>query len=220
MKKILVIGDYESAAWHPLKGVDERLSRLLTGYDINFTEDYSGLTWAELKQYDLLICYADAWKTKGTKQTAGAILSYVADGGSILTLHSGIIMHSTPEMELMHGGRFTGHPEACGLTYSPTASSSPGRDVHPIMDGIESFTIFEEPYRLTMAEFAEHEALMTYSHEGRDWCAAWALSYGMGKVVYLSVGHQAASFDNEMFGKLIVNSVIWCTSEGEGNNNV
>lgn len=217
MKKILVIGDYESAGWHPLKGVDERLEKILTGYDVKFTDKYSSLTSAELKQYDLLICYVDAWKTKGTKQAAGAILSYVAEGGSILTLHSGIIMRSTPEMELMQGGRFTGHPEACELTYSPANGSSPSRDVHPIMNGIEAFTIFEEPYRLTLVNLAEHNILITYSHEGQDWPAAWVLPYGMGKVVYLSMGHQAASFDNAMFGKLIVNSVMWCTSEGEGN---
>ena len=203
-KKILVIGDYNDAKWHPLKGVDERLGRILKDYVVKCTEDYASLTSDELKKYALLINYADAWRTRGTRQTAGAILSYVAEGGSLLTLHSGIIMRSTPEMELLQGGRFTGHPEACDLTYAPTESK------HPILDGVQAFTIFEEPYRVTMADFAEHEVLMTYSHDGQDWPAAWALSYGMGKVVYLSMGHQAQSFDNEMFAKLIINSVKWC----------
>ena len=203
-KKILVIGDYEAAKWHPLKGVDERLEQILKGYDVTCTDDYSRLTSDELKKYALLINYADAWQTNGTRQSAGAIISYVAEGGSILTLHSGIIMRSTPEMELMQGGRFTGHPEACDLTYTPTDIK------HPILDGIQAFTVFEEPYRLTLAELAEHEILMTYSHDGQDWAAAWTLLYGMGKVVYLSIGHQAKSFENEMFAKLILNSVKWC----------
>ena len=203
-KKILVIGDYEAAKWHPLKGVDVQLEQILKDYDLIFTDDYSSLTSEELKKYSLLINYADAWQTNGTKQTAGAILSYVAEGGAILTLHSGIITRSTPEMELMQGGRFTGHPDACDLTYTPADTS------HPILDGIENFTIFEEPYRLTLVELAEHDVFMTYSHDGQDWTAAWTLSYGTGKVVYLSIGHQAKSFENEMFRKLIVNSVKWC----------
>lgn len=202
-KKILVIGDYEAANWHPLKDIDERLMQILKDYDVTITEEYSCLTSDELKKYGLLINYADAWKTKGTKQTVGAILAYIAEGGSLLTLHSGIIMHSTPEMELMQGGCFTGHPDACDLTYTPTEIK------HQILDGIQPFTIFEEPYRLTMSNLSEHEVLLTYSHNGQDWPAAWVLPYGMGRVVYLSIGHQVKSFDNEIFSKLIVNSVRW-----------
>ena len=204
MKKILIIGDYEAAKWHPLKGVDEQLKLILKDYDVEFTEEYTGLTCDELKKYSLLINYADAWGKRGTRQTAGAILAYTAGGGSLLTLHSGIIMKSTPEMELMQGGRFTGHPDACDLTYTPAESK------HPILDGIQAFTIFEEPYRLTLADFAEHEMLVSYSHEGQDYPAAWVLPYGMGKVVYLSMGHSAKSFENDMFAKLILNSVKWC----------
>jgi Uncharacterized protein conserved in bacteria len=203
-KKIIIIGDYEIAKWHPLKGVDEHLIKILDGYDITIKADYSELTSCELKQYDLLICYTDAWRTTGTKQAVGAILSYIAEGGKILSLHSGIIMRTTPEMELMQGARFTGHPEACDLVYTPTEST------HAIMNGITQFTIFEEPYRFAMDELAEPEMLLTYSHEGADYPAAWVLPYGMGDVVYLSMGHSAKSFETEMFRKMILNSVEWC----------
>lgn len=211
IKKILIIGDYETSHWHTFKGVDEQLTKILSGnaIDIKCTDEYSCLTLEELNKYNLLICYVDAWATRGSKQTTGAILSYIAGGGSLLTLHSGIITRSTPELELLHGGRFTGHPEACNLTYTPADSK------HLIMQGIEPFTIFEEPYRFTMANLAERELLLTYSHEGQDYPAAWTLSYGMGKVVYLSIGHTAKSFESEMFGKLILNSIEWCTSDKE-----
>jgi len=206
-KKILVIGDYETARFHPLKGVDERLVKILKDYEVTCTENYAHLTSEELKKYGLLINYADAWQTRGTRQSAGAILSYIAEGGSMLTFHSGIIMSSMPEMEFLQGGHFTGHPEACELTYSPTETE------HQILEGIQPFTIFEEPYRINMAELAEPEILLTYFHDGQDFPAAWTLLYGMGKVVYLSVGHQAKSFDNEMYAKLILNSVAWCMPE-------
>ena len=205
-KKILVIGDYE-AKWHPLTGVDKQLERILSGYDVKCMADYTNLTADELKGYDILICYLDAWGSNGTQKTAGAILSYVAGGGSLLSIHSGIIMKNTPEMELMQGARFTGHPEACELTYTPTESK------HPIMNGIDSFMIFEEPYRFQMAGLVEPEMLLTYAHEDKTWDAAWVLPYGMGNVVYLSMGHSAKSFDSETFGKLIVNSADWLTSK-------
>ncbi|MCL2813511.1 MAG: ThuA domain-containing protein [Oscillospiraceae bacterium] len=201
--KILIIGDNEAAKWHPLKKVGDRLEAILKDYDVTLTEDYSRLTPDECKKYGLLVNYADAWQTKGTRQAAGAILAYVATGGSLLTLHSGIIMNSTPEMEFLQGGRFIEHPEACNLTYAPTDAA------HPILDGISPFTVFEEPYRLALADLAAHELLMTYSHDGQNWPAAWTLLFGAGKVVYLSPGHQAQSFYDEMFSKLILNSVIW-----------
>jgi type 1 glutamine amidotransferase len=205
-KKILVIGDYKAAKWHPLKGVDELLGQILNDYELTFTEEYSNLTSDGLGQYSLLVNYADAWQDNGTRQSAGAILAYVAEGGSLLTIHSGIIMKSTPEMELMQGGRFTGHPDACELPYAPAELD------HPILDGICPFTIFEEPYRLSMAEFVSHEVLLTYFHDGQNWPAAWTLPYGMGKVAYLSIGHQAKSFENEMFARLIANSAKWCVT--------
>jgi type 1 glutamine amidotransferase len=202
-KKILVIGDNETAVWHPLEEVGRRLGAILGDYELTCTETYSSLTLDELKKYGLLINYADTWKTRGTRQSAGAILGYVAAGGSLLGIHSGIIMNSTPEMEFLQGGRFIEHPEACELTYTPTEST------HPILDGIRPFTVFEEPYRLALADLAAHELLLTYFHDGKNWPAAWSLLYGEGKVVYLSIGHQAKSFYDEMYSKLIQNSVKW-----------
>jgi len=205
-KRILVIGDYEEGKWHPLTGVDKQFEKILSGYEVKCTADYTVLAPCDLKVYDILICYTDAWRARGTHELAGSILSYVADGGKLLSIHSGIIMSNTPEMELMQGGKFTGHPEACDLTYTPASH-------HPIMDGITEFVIFEEPYRFTMANIAEPEILLTYAHEGKSWEAAWTLPYGKGSVVYLSMGHSAISFDSAMFAKTIVNSANWLASK-------
>ena len=210
-EKILVLGDYKAAKWHPLKGVDDCLKQILKDYEVSFSEEYSSLCSCELKKYDALICYADAWNSNATKQTAGAILSYAAEGGALVTIHNGIITRSNPEVELMHGARFTGHPEACDLTYTPVDLK------HPILEGIKPFTIFEEPYRFTVAELAKTELLITYSHEGKDWPAAWTLFYGMGKIAYLSMGHSAKSFENETFARLIVNSVVWASTKEGGD---
>ena len=203
-KKILVIGDYE-AKWHPLTDVDKKLEGILCGYNVTCTADYPNITADDLAKYDILICYLDAWGSRATQVTAGAILSYVAGGGKLISIHSGIIMHNTPEMELMQGGCFTGHPAACDLTYTPTETT------HPIMNGIDEFVIFEEPYQFKMAEIVKPEMLLTYAYEGKACEAAWVLPYGMGTVVYLSMGHSAKSFESEMFAKMIVNSADWLT---------
>jgi len=205
-KKILVIGDYE-AKWHPLTDVDKELEGILSGYDVTCTADYPDLDAHELAKYDILVCYLDAWGSRATQATAGAILSYVAGGGSLLSIHSGIIMHNTPEMEAMQGACFTGHPAACDLTYIPTETT------HPIMNGIEEFVIFEEPYQFKMDGIVKPEMLLTFAYEDKSYEAAWTLPYGKGTVVYLSMGHSAKSFESEMFGKMIKNSADWLTTK-------
>ena len=204
-KRILIIGDYTAANWHPLTDVDKQLERILTGNEITCTEDYANLTLDDLQHYDMLINYVDAWKDKGTHELAGAMIGYVASGGSFLSLHSGIIMHTTPEMELMQAAKFTGHPPACDLLYTPLSAAS------PILEGIAPFTLFEEPYQFEMDEIAEYDVFMTYAYEGQDWPAAWAMQFGQGKMVYLSMGHNAKVFECEAVAQLIRNSIKWCT---------
>ena len=202
-KKILALGDYEHVQYHAFGGVDKQLEGIFAAYDLTCSADYPSLTPALLKGYDLVVNYISGWGAKGTRRAAGALLSYVADGGALLSLHNGIIMHTNPELEMMQGGVFTGHPEACMLAYTPADAQ------HPILKGIEPFAIHEEPYRFSIPDMLKPTMLLRYAHDGQDWPAAWVLPYGLGGVVYLSIGHSDVSFENAAFRQLIVNSAEW-----------
>ncbi|MNY53464.1 Trehalose utilization [compost metagenome] len=67
----------------------------------------------------------------------------------------------------------------------------------------------EEPYRFEFDPFAKVEILLTYTHEGKEWPAAWARSYGLGRVVYLMPGHHSPSFQSETYGKWIQSAGLW-----------
>lgn len=77
------------------------------------------------------------------------------------------------------------------------------------MEGIESFDIMEEPYQFDIDNLIETTLLLEYESEGKKWPAAWAHGYGLGRVVYLSPGHQLASFTVPMYRKLIRRSALW-----------
>lgn len=207
MKNVLLIGDYTLAQWHPLHGVDDQIQRILADeFSLKVTEDYPSLTLPDLQQYDLVVDYCDAWQERGTADFAGNLIAYVALGGSLLVLHGGIICRTNPEMEQMIGGSFTGHPDKDMLRYETICQ-------HPITAGISSFEIVEEPYRFVIDPIAKLTILMEYLHQGERYPAAWLRVFGKGKLVYLSIGHNAESFIDSGFADLIRQSSRWCVQE-------
>ena len=67
----------------------------------------------------------------------------------------------------------------------------------------------EEPYQFDLDNLAETTLLLEYESEGRQWPAAWAHKYGLGRVVYLSPGHRPATFRIPIYRNLISRSALW-----------
>ena len=206
MKKLLLLGDYKNAQWHPLRGVDEEIKRILEGFEITITEEYPYLKLEDMQAYDLMINCIDAFDRRVGADFAGALIGYVAAGGALLALHNGIIAHSLPEVEQMIGGAFTGHPEHEVLAYVQAGA-------HPIMNAVGSFSMDEEPYQFDMDNLARVNVIMEYVYHGEKYPAAWVRGVGKGKVCYLSMGHNQASFENEGFSVLLRRSALWCVDE-------
>ena len=206
MKKILLLGDYKNAEWHPLRGVDEEIKRILEDFEITISEEYPYLRLSDLQPYDVVINYIDAWDKRAGLDFAGALLGYVAAGGALLTLHSGIIAHSLPEIEQLIGASFTGHPPREPIEYVYAGA-------HPIMKEVESFLINEEPYQFDMDNLARVHIIMDYVYKSEKRPAAWLRGYGKGKSCYLSMGHEAASFANKGCNTLLRRAALWCAGE-------
>lgn len=199
-KKAIVTGNYTNVKFHPLGGVDKELKDILSDFKVEFTEDYDRFKSSILSQYDLCVSYTEDMLTD--EQTAG-LLTYVLNGGGLLALHCGIATEARCETAHLLGGRFRSHPDEKILTYRPSSTG------HIILDGIESFSMMEEPYQFDLDNLAETTMLLEYESEGRQWPAAWAHKYGLGRVVYLSPGHRLASFRVPMYRNLIRRSALW-----------
>ena len=203
MKRVLILGDNKCALWHPLSGVDEALKRILEGFEVTVSEEYPYLKLHDVQAYDLIINYIDAWDRRAGADFAGVLMGYVAAGGALLTLHSGIIAHSIPEIEQLIGASFTEHPPHEVLEYVYA-------NAHPIMKDMQSFSIDEEPYQFEMDNLARVNVIMEYVYKDEKYPAAWVRSYGSGKSCYLSMGHDPSTFANEGFAMLLKHSVLWC----------
>lgn len=196
----LVLGNYTNVSYHPLKGPDKELQEILQGFEIEFTEDYDRFCGTSLRPYDLCVSYTE--DRLSDEQVAG-LCSYVLNGGGLLAIHNGISVNARYEAAHLIGGRFRAHPDQKVLTYKPANTG------HGILDGIGSFSMQEEPYQFDIDNLIETTLLLEYESEGRQWPAAWAHSYGRGRVAYLSPGHNTGSFMDPVYRELIHRSALW-----------
>jgi len=202
MKKALLLGDYRQARYHPLYGVDDVLRRVYDGaFEMCPFEDYGRLSLGQLKQYDLVINYADDWDGRGSRASAAALVTYVADGGSYLALHGGLVTKSSDELCLMTGARFAGHPSQILMDLRKG-------EAHAVNEWFEPFKITEEPYRFEFDVFSRRRVVLEYNYARAWYPAAWCHPYLLGKVFCAAPGHSPESFAPQ-YRKLLYKAGLW-----------
>ncbi|MBD0382917.1 ThuA domain-containing protein [Paenibacillus sedimenti] len=203
-KHILLIGDDHSGAWHPLKPVQQELEKILEGeFRLTVTQNYDDLSTLDTNEFALCISYADIWTRALTPEQIAGLLKFVAGGGGLLAIHNGISLAGSYELLQVIGAKFVTHPPFQLLDFYRTMKE------HPLLQGVEDFTVEEEPYQFEFDPFTPRTVFLEYEHAGKRWPSAWEQNYGLGKVVYLHPGHRAASFRSEAIKRLILNSARW-----------
>lgn len=201
-RKCLLLGEYTHPRFHPLQGVDRQIGEILADLlTVQCSENKKLLLGEHLAGYDLCIAYNELWnETVSPQQTAG-LLSYVSGGGGLIVLHNGVSLAKRYELAQMIGAKFTGHPPYAPLNFKVQD--------HAVTEGIEDFTLDEEPYRFDFDPFTDKTVLLEYESEGERYPAAWCHSYGQGRVVYLMPGHHEPSFLHPSVRKLILQAAAW-----------
>ena len=200
-KKILVIGNYKDAPYHPLGGVDEELRRIFPKAELVCTDDTGILLDLEKEHFCGLISYLDIWNGVLSEEEAQAVLHFVYGGGALLLLHNGISIQGRDELKKMIGGRFTGHPPKEELQFRVRKQD--------LTDGCEDFVLEEEPYRFELEEDGKN-IFLTYDYHGEEYPAGWSKTQGKGRVIFLSPGHTAENLADAAYGRLIRKCMEWC----------
>ena len=200
-KKILLIGNYKDAIYHPLGGVDAEIGRIFPDMELICTDDTGMLLKLEKECFDGLISYLDIWNGALSEEEAQAVLHFVNGGGALLLLHNGISIQSRDELKKMIGGKFTHHPPKEVLWFRVWKQD--------LTDGCEDFALDEEPYRFEFEE-DDKNIFLTYDYHGEEYPAGWSKTQGRGRVVFLAPGHTAESFADAAYGRLIRTCMDWC----------
>ncbi|MCL2051534.1 MAG: ThuA domain-containing protein [Lachnospiraceae bacterium] len=193
MKKILIIGD-TVAKYHPLNSIFP-VTKVLGEENLTFTNDYDYFT--KLNDFDLLICFVDAWFKELSQGQTAALLDYVNGGGKILSIHTGMSIQATPGLEAVHGAKFLDHPPYCEILVNALD--------HHLTKGIKDFQINDEPYHFEVYE--DFDVFLSYEFDGKTIPAGWEKRQGNGKLIYLMPGHDEEVFKCEDYLKLIKNCV-------------
>lgn len=190
------------------------------GFTVHLANTLDALVDRDLTQLHLIV---PVW-TMGriTQEQAGAVASAVAAGVGLAGCHGGMC-DAFRECTLWHfitGGQFVAHPGDDGTTYTVHIH----RGAHPIVEGIEDFTVTSEQYYMhvdpairVLASTRFPVAPGPHAANGPvDMPVVWTKLWGRGRVFYTSLGHTPEVLNLPPVRTLLQRGCAWAAAGKEG----
>jgi type 1 glutamine amidotransferase len=213
MKTILVLCD---DFWHPAEVIKRGLGSIKTGeYSFDFVADAKDILYPEmLERYPAIInCKGNVltsanngvWFEEGVAEVGVAELeAYVKSGHGFLSLHSANTAKQGSPYSRFVGNVFLGHPPRCQIQVEIGGP-------HPVLRGVENFSIRDEHYQLDCFAPDAVELFRTISETGGVQVGGYVREPGAGRLCVMSPGHILAVWEHPAYQKLILNALDWCT---------
>ena len=206
---------------------------------IQFTNStqISSLTAANLSSFDGIFFFGNFYAFP--EQTQTDIIDFTNNGGGITAMHvASYSFRNLPRLRNLIGGAFRGHhsireftPEliqsaeqyplnfhlSTGYPDFPEGENYLSDPNHPILNGLESYTSFDEPYLHQL--MSTDITVLSYreDHGGSAEPYTWVRTEGAGRVFYHANGHDARTWDQENFRELMIRGTQW-TSNGQNED--
>lgn len=209
----LVIGE-TTFGFHSFDEMGPLLSEALAG-DVATTTTTDRDDLLELGEYDVLVdTLTDSTLTDAQLD---ALLSFVRGGGGYVGVHCASDLTSTagpdgglegrdepfPELRDMLGGHFLTHPEQQDVDVEIVDRE------HAITEGVENFTVYDEPYQVEVDDDVHLLARMNMDGNLAGMPVAWVKPYGEGRVFYLSLGHTEEALEHPTVGTVLSRGARW-----------
>ncbi|WP_123536525.1 ThuA domain-containing protein [Halosimplex salinum] len=213
MTRVLVVGE-NTFPFHAIEEKRAQFEAALEGYDLTITTDRDALTG----EYDVFVDYLT--DSTLTDEQLDALLAHVESGGGYVGVHCASDLTSTaaddpdelldhmdepfPELRELIGGHFLTHPEDSEFGVDVVAD-------HEITEGVDDFTVFDEPYQVdwdddvTVLAEMDHPDLERYP-------VVWT-NESAGRAAYISLGHTDEALEHESFVTLLRNAVDWAAED-------
>lgn len=208
---VLVFGD-DDRPHHKIREYEPLLNDVFdgTGPQIDVTSDRTTFE-SDLSDYDALLNLHPAPRSTEwslTDEQFDAIVEFVRAGGGYVALHAAAALLEDDafhqrQADLL-GGRLLGYPD----TYEERIEVEVRSPDHPVMEGVESFVIYDEPYRMKCHDDATVLATLDCEYFG-DTPACWVRREGDGRVCYYSNGHVLNAWSNPSFRRILTNAIHW-----------
>ena len=170
------------------------------GMEVDATEDLATLTPENLHAYAGIVNYTTARDITDTQYDA--LLQFVRGGGGYIGVHcASDTFRNQPDSKRLLGGRFVEHPPQLDIVVEIADPA------HPITGPLSSFTVFDELYTLDDDPTQYHLLARSPSHGLQP--VAWTRDEELGRVFYVSIGHNAETYANPLSRRLLQRGVQW-----------
>ncbi len=226
MEQILILCD---DWWHPAEVIERGICGLgKNEYQFDVVKAAKDiLTWDFIEQFQAIICCKgnnvtaanqQPWFEDGVHEIGPEdFFKYIESGHGFIAVHSACTFseHSCKRQEekflnpcrkfqMLIGNHFIGHPARCNIN---VWVSDP---LHPVAQGIDSFTVHDEHYQITDLAPDAKPFLYSTSESGGTQIAGYTRELGKGRMSVITLGHTVAVWEHPAFRKLIMNSLKWC----------
>jgi type 1 glutamine amidotransferase len=200
--KLLLLGGL-TTAYHYFGELGPVITRTIApaGFDVICSEDLAVLSEANLKNYAGVVNFTTGRDLSGEQWAA--LKGFVAGGGGYIGIHNATdTFKNQPEAIRLIGGSFLTHPAQLDVAVRIVAQ-------HTVTEGVEPFTVHDELY--IMETWPETYTLLAQTPAEGTQPIAWVREAGAGRVFYLSLGHNAAVYEDPNYAKLLRRGVQWAT---------
>lgn len=203
----------------------EQFNEMLSSLDSNIKyqvaelpEAYNMFLPENRSKYDVLVFY-HMWQ-EITEEQASILSDCIREGKPLVALHHSICAYDDwPEYFNIIGGKYFHKPtNVRGKEY---AACSYIHDLHfnvkvvdpenPVTKGVSNFEIFDETYRGYYVEEGVTPILTTDEPSSTP-VIGWTKTYGKSRIVTLQSGHDAPTFENPNYRRLLKQSIEWVFS--------
>lgn len=227
MKKALIVwGGWDG---HQPKEVAEIFEHVLVeeGFEVEVSDTLAAFADKEkLMTLDLIV---PVWTMGQIEQEyVDHVSAAVQSGVGLAGCHGGMCdsFRNNVDWQFMTGGQWVAHPGNDGVNYVVNIKNTSS----PLTAGIEDFEVSSEQYYMHVDPAVEVLATTRFPvaegphalNRAVDMPVAWTKRWGVGRVYYHSLGHQANIVDIHVVKEMIRRGFLWCaegkTAEVTGGN--
>jgi len=215
-KALFLYGSGNTTPGHPYQSwlheffPDAIRAAVSSSVELTLTQDMSVLLELNPNKFDVVI--NASMFMEPTQPQLDTFFDFVAAGGGFIALHAGLLSFlNDPRYEKMLGARFVGHSPIKAFPVDPRDAwygLDEGASRHPITQGMGTFGVVDELY---VQQF--HTEDLTVLARSELLPVMWARSFGKGRVVCLSLGHDEATIGTTGFSRLLTNGVHWASGK-------
>jgi type 1 glutamine amidotransferase len=195
-----------------------QLGRNSGAFEVIATDDTSEFSTENLERYAAVMFYTTGEIPMSNAQKA-ALLDFVRGGGGFLGIHSATdTFYAWPDYLDLIGGYFNGHPWHQVVTIDVADAAD------PLVAFLgNSLQLKDEIYQISDFDYRGSHVLLRLDPGSVDlgktgvhqrpygWPLAWKRLFGLGRVFYSALGHEASVWQDPRYQRILTNAILWST---------